>query len=150
LTVARLRRVWAADLTPAQLYELLRLRIDVFAVEQDCVYQDLDGRDLDQDTRHFWIEDGAGEVVACLRLLAEPDGEFLIGRVVTAKSARRRGLANRLMLAALADIGDAPCRLNAQVYATPLYASVGFAPVGEQFLEDGIPHLPMRRQPVRS
>lgn len=150
MTVARLRRVWAADLTPAQLYEVLRLRIEVFGVEQECAYQDLDGRDLDQDARHFWIEDGAGEMVAYLRLLAEPDGEFLIGRVVTAKSARRQGLANRLMLAALADIKDAPCRLNAQVYATPLYSSVGFEPAGEQFLEDGIPHLPMRRQPVRS
>jgi ElaA protein len=145
LTAARLRRAWAADLTTAQLYELLRLRMEVFGVEQKCAYQDLDGRDLESDTRHFWITDGAGEMVAYLRLLAEPGGEFLIGRVVTAKTARRQGLARRLLVAALADIRDAPCVLNAQVYATPLYESVGFVVSGARFLEDGIPHLPMRR-----
>lgn len=140
----RLRRAWAADLTPAELYAILRLRVDVFVVEQNCPYPELDGRDLETDTRHFWVAE-SGTVTACLRLLEDPDGTFRIGRVCTAASARGRGLSRRLMAAALAEVGDHPCVLDAQVYASGLYASFGFVQDGEEYIEDGIPHVNMRR-----
>ena len=146
---ATLRRAWAADLTTEQLYAFLRLRADVFVVEQRGIYQDLDGRDLLHSTRHFWIESESGAPVAYLRLLEEPGGGFRIGRMVTAASARRRGLARRLLLAALAEVGGAPCELGAQIYAVPLYASVGFQTVGEEYLEDGTSHIAMRRPAAR-
>lgn len=145
--VTVLHREWAADLTPARLYALLRLRVDVFVVEQECPYPELDGRDLEPTTRHFWIgsETDPDVPVACLRLLEEPDGGYRIGRVCTARDMRGRGLSRRLMEAALAEVGSAESVLDAQVYASGLYAAFGFRPVGEEFLEDGIPHVTMRR-----
>ncbi|HWC79210.1 MAG TPA: GNAT family N-acetyltransferase [Pseudonocardiaceae bacterium] len=144
---ATLHRAWAADLTPARLYELLRLRINVFVIEQNCPYQELDGRDLEQSTRHFWVEpERPGEPPqATLRLLEDPDGGFHIGRVCTSKSARGRGLSRRLMEAALAEIGDARCVLDSQVPVKGLYERFGFTQQGEEFLEDGIPHITMVR-----
>jgi ElaA protein len=143
---ATLRRAWSADLTPTLLYDLLRLRIAVFVIEQNCPYPELDGRDLDPTTRHFWVVPGPGEELpqAYLRLLAEPDG-YRIGRVCTAAAARGRGLARRLMEAALAEVGHTRCVLDAQVCAQGLYATFGFTPSGEEFLEDGIPHITMVR-----
>ncbi len=140
---ATLRRAWAADLTPAGLYALLRLRISIFVIEQNCPYQELDGLDLLQTTRHFWLESD-GAPIACLRLLEE-DREFRIGRVCTVSELRGRGLSRRLMEAALAEVGDAACALEAQVQAKGVYASFGFVPDGEPYLEDDIPHITMRR-----
>lgn len=143
---ATLRRQWSADLTPAQLYSFLRLRAEVFIIEQSCLYSDLDGRDLESCARHFWLEaDGSSEPQAYLRLLQEPDGVFQIGRVVTARVARGRGYSRRLVEAALVDVGDEECVLNAQTYVVDFYASFGFVPEGEEFIDDGIPHLRMRR-----
>ncbi|SHG10241.1 GNAT family N-acetyltransferase [Streptoalloteichus hindustanus] len=135
------------QLTVPVLYALLRLRSDVFVVEQDCVYPDMDGRDLDPEVLHLWVSpaDDPEEVLACLRVLPEPDGGTRIGRVVTAKAARGRGLAGDLMSAALAEVGSAPCVLSAQTYVRDFYASFGFEAVGEEYLEDGIPHVDMRR-----
>ena len=129
-----------ADLSPYTLYALLRLRIAVFAVEQHCVYQDLDGRDTEPETWHGWVEDG-GEVVACLRVLGAPGSE-VIGRVVTAPGHRDRGLARALMTAALERCAR-PVRIEAQTYLLGWYAAFGFAPCGPEYLEDGIPHTPM-------
>ncbi|HKN99521.1 MAG TPA: GNAT family N-acetyltransferase [Pseudonocardiaceae bacterium] len=145
--VSVLHREWAADLTPARLYALLRLRVDVFVVEQECPYQELDDRDLEPDTRHFWISSDTDPEApaAYLRLLTEPDGGYRIGRVCTARDARGKGLSRRLMEAALADIGDAESVLDAQVQVAGLYASFGYQPVGDEFVEDGIPHITMRR-----
>ena len=136
------------DLDAATLYELLQLRAEVFVEEQACPYPELDGRDLVATTRHFWLRDSGGAVVANLRLLedvTDAEGEFRIGRVCTRLSARGRGHTRLLMEAALAQVGDRPCRLNAQSYLTAMYAGHGFATDGEEFLEDGIPHVPMRR-----
>ncbi|HEY4017433.1 MAG TPA: GNAT family N-acetyltransferase [Pseudonocardiaceae bacterium] len=142
---ATLRRAWSADLTPAGLYALLRLRTSIFVIEQDCPFQELDGLDLLDTTRHFWLEtDSATEPIACLRLLEEADG-FRIGRVCTVKDLRGRGLSRRLMEAALAEVGKASCVLDAQVQAQGFYASFGFRPEGEPYLEDDIPHITMRR-----
>ena len=148
---ASLRRSWGKDLDAATLYELLKLRVEVFVVEQNCPYPELDGRDLQRDTRHFWLEDAAGEVVSTLRLMEEhPDGHkaFRIGRVCTKQEARGNGHTARLMRAALADVGDHPCHLNAQSYLVEMYARHGFVTAGDEFLEDGIPHFPMSRVPA--
>jgi ElaA protein len=142
---ATLRRAWAADLTPALLYALLRLRVSIFVVEQNAAYEELDGLDLLDTTRHFWLEsDAAPGPVACLRLLEEADG-FRIGRVCTVKDLRGQGLSRRLMEAALAEVGDTASVLEAQVQAQGFYAGFGFVPEGEVYLEDDIPHITMRR-----
>lgn len=82
---------WSADLDTTTLYGLLRLRAEAFIVGQNCAYQDLDGRDLDPGTRHFWIKDQDNAVVSGLRLLVDPAGDgFWIGRVCTAEAERGR------------------------------------------------------------
>lgn len=149
---ATLHRAWAIDLTLAQLYALLRLRVEVFVVEQECLYQELDGRDLEAGARHFWVDapnpqDGP---MACVRLLAEDETTFRIGRMCVAKSVRGRGIARRLAEAVIAEIGDADCVLDSQVEAAELYEAFGFRQVGEEFVEDGVPHVTMRRSPRRS
>jgi ElaA protein len=146
---ATLRRVWAADLTPQQLYAVLRLRVEVFVVEQSCAYRELDGVDLVPGTRHFWLEqDRTSEVLAYLRL-TEDAREYRIGRVCTARHARAYGFSRRLMEAALAEVGGAGCVLDAQTYVTDFYASFGFKAIGGEFLDDGIPHVTMRRTATR-
>lgn len=147
VATASLQRSWALDLSVQKLYELLKLRVEVFVVEQACPYPELDGRDLTTETRHFWLEDD-GQVVCTLRLLEEHDDgkkSFRIGRLCTARSARGRGHTTRLLQAALAEVGEAPCRINAQTYLIDMYGKHGFLLDGEEFVEDGIPHVPMRR-----
>lgn len=144
---ATLRRAWAADLDPRTLYELLRLRVEVFVVEQASAYPELDGRDLDDGTRHYWYA-GPGTpqpVLGYLRLLEEPTGELRVGRVCTAAPARGRGLARKLMEAALAEVGDRACVLDAQQHLTGFYRDFGFVPDGPAYDWDGVPHVPMRR-----
>lgn len=143
-----LRRSPAGDLDAPTLYALLRLRTDVFVVEQSCPYPELDGRDLEPQTRHFWLEDAGGEVVSTLRLLEDRvDGPavFRIGRVCTRASERGRGHTTRLMRAALAEVGGQPCRISAQTYLADMYARHGFTRDGPEFDEDGIAHVPMLR-----
>ena len=137
-------RSGGAELSPEALYGLLRLRVDVFVVEQTCAYPELDGRDLDAATVHLWAGPGTAPT-AYLRLLTEPTGDRRIGRVCTAAGARGRGLARRLMVAALAEIGDAACVLDAQSHLTRLYGGFGFVPNGPGYDWDGVAHVPMRR-----
>ncbi|MFD4354708.1 GNAT family N-acetyltransferase [Nocardia sp. NPDC058518] len=141
-----LRRSWAADLDAATPYRLLRLRVDVFVVEQECAYPELDGRDLLASTRHFWLDDGS--VLGTLRLLEEVvDGatSYRIGRVCIAPLARKHGYTTRLMRAALAETGSATVRLDAQSHLVDMYAKFGFAVDGPEYDDDGIMHTPMRR-----
>lgn len=140
--LATIRCAAFADLPAATAYRLLALRQEVFVVEQDCPYLDLDGRDLEPDARHLWVED-SGVPVAYLRVLADP-GALRVGRVVTAPSARGRGLAAALVRRAVAGAGDRDVVLDAQSHLVAWYAGLGFAPDGPEFLEDGIPHRPMR------
>jgi len=130
------------ELTAPALYGILKLRAEVFVVEQACAYLDPDGRDLEPSTRHLWSEDGSGAVIAALRVLAEPDGASSIGRVVTAPEHRSQGLAADLVRRALAD-APRPVRINAQSHLVDWYARFGFAVAGAAFVEDGIPHTPM-------
>lgn len=143
-----------ADLDTPTLYALLRLRVDVFVVEQKCPYAELDGRDTEPGTVHLWLPDpeadpgpgGPAAPAAYARLLIDPDGTARIGRVCTAPGARGRGLAARLVTHALSLIGDRSCVLDAQSYLVGFYRGLGFWPTGPEYLDDGIPHVPMRRE----
>jgi ElaA protein len=144
---ATVHRAWAADLDARMLYELLRLRVDVFVVEQACPYGELDGRDLEDRARHYWLGGPGGreQVLGCLRLLKEPGGEYHIGRLCTAPSARGRGLGVRLLEAALGEVGDGVCVLDAQKHLADFYRGYGFVASGPDYDWDGVVHVPMRR-----
>jgi ElaA protein len=131
------------------LYALMRLRVDVFVVEQTCPYPELDGRDTEPGTRHVW-HSVDGRPVGYLRIMDEPDGGARIGRVCVDRSQRGTGLARRLMTAALDRIGERTCVLDAQSHLAGFYAGLGFQPDGPEFVEDGIPHVPMCRPGSRS
>jgi ElaA protein len=138
-----LRHARFAELDAATLYALLQLRVDVFVVEQHCPYPELDGRDREPHTIHLWLEhDGAPS--AYLRILEDP-GAARIGRVCTAPAHRGGGLSGRLLAAALALVGDRRCELSAQSHLARFYGRFGFQVTGPEFVEDGIPHLPMAR-----
>ncbi|WOC13791.1 GNAT family N-acetyltransferase [Gordonia sp. MP11Mi] len=138
-----------ADLDPATLHGILKLRVDVFVVEQNCPYPEIDGRDAEPSTIHFWCADPDGAPVATARLLVDglADGrsELRIGRVCTRHELRGTGLASAILDAVVAEIGDRPSVLDAQARLGDMYARWGYAVVGPQFVEDGIPHVPMRR-----
>lgn len=138
---ARLR-----DLDPLTLYALLRLRTDVFVVEQQCAYPELDGRDADLGTEHLWLE-ADGAPVATLRILRGDGAAYRVGRVATHRDHRGRGYASRLVTEALRRTGDEVVEIEAQTYLQEWYERFGFRRTGPDFLEDGIPHLPMRREP---
>jgi len=138
-----LHRAGPSDLDVPTLYALLRLRTDVFVVEQACPYPELDGRDLEPGTEHRWYGDDAGPT-AYLRLLAEPGGATRIGRVVTRPDARGAGLAKALVESVLAD-HDGPVLADAQAHLAGWYEALGFEITGPEYLEDDIPHVPMRR-----
>lgn len=142
-----LRAASFRDLDTTTLYAILKLRGDVFVVEQECAYPDLDGRDTEPGTRHVWVERD-GEVRAYLRILREEERER-IGRVATAKSARGAGLAGRLLAEALEIIGNRDSVLDAQAHLTGFYTRFGYQPSGPEYLEDGIPHRPMFRAAPR-
>ncbi|HEX7167731.1 MAG TPA: GNAT family N-acetyltransferase [Acidimicrobiales bacterium] len=150
--VAAVRSARFAELSTATLYGVLRLRAEVFVVEQQCVYLDLDGRDTDPTTTHWWIEGDGGDVLAYLRLLRVPSSDDVsgrkagsaIGRVVTAGGLRNRGLGSRLLTAALR-VAPRPVRIDAQSRLVPWYATFGFVTTGDEFLEDGIAHVPLQR-----
>jgi ElaA protein len=128
------------------LYRILKLRVDVFVVEQNSPYPELDGRDLEQGARLVWAQraDEAGDVVGTLRLVDDGDA-VRIGRVATAVSARAAGLAGRLMSRALELTAKRDTVLDAQSYLQRWYEKFGYAVDGDEFVEDGIAHVPMRR-----
>ncbi len=131
------------DLDPLTLYRLLELRVAVFVVEQACAYPELDGRDTEPATRHLWVEsDGLPD--AYLRILQEPDGTARIGRVATAPERRGAGLATALVRRALELTAPDTVVLSAQSHLAGWYAQLGFVVDGPEFLDDGIPHVPMR------
>src|SRR5512132_1881756 len=105
----RLRRARFAELSPYEVYGLCRLRVDVFVVEQECPYPELDGRDVEPTTEHLWWQSG-DEIAATIRVLDDGDSRA-IGRVATAVGFRGRGLAARLIEEGIALCGDAPVTL---------------------------------------
>ena len=130
-------------------YRLWQLRESVFVVEQQCPYAELDGRDLEPGTLHVWVQDDAAPV-AYLRILDDGSAPARIGRVLVASSARGKGLADALMRRALDEIGVRDSVLDAQSYLADWYRKFGYERTGTEFLDDGIPHIPMRRPAGRS
>lgn len=134
------------DLTPAELYEIMQLRNEVFVVEQNCVYQDADNKD--QPSYHL-MGRGGDKLIAYTRIIppgiayAEPS----IGRVVTSPSVRRTGAGRELMLRSIELVhelfGKQPLRIGAQLYLRDFYASLGFLQTSDIYLEDGIEHVEM-------
>lgn len=139
------------QLTTHQLYELMRLRVDVFVVEQTCPYPELDGKDTLDGVYHL-LGYHNDEIVACARLL--PAGTTFdnvsIGRVVTKQTARGGGLGHQLLKEALKQC-DAlwpkqTIDIGAQEHLREFYACHGFHVISDSYLEDGIPHVDMRRE----
>lgn len=146
-----------AELSGAEVYGLLQLRAAVFVVEQGCVFLDPDDRDTHPQTRHALVGPDPLRPLATARLLptgmsdgpaSEAQGRS-IGRVVTASAARGEGLAGRLLDAFVEEAGEGLLTLNAQARLEGYYARWGFLRSGEDFLEDDILHVPMRREPTR-
>jgi ElaA protein len=137
-----------ADLDARLLHDLMRLRVDVFVVEQECPYPELDGRDTEPSTWHAWTTlPGTDAPTAYLRALAESDGSLRIGRVCTHRDHRGQALAAQLMRRVLDEAADRVVVLDAQTYLAAWYQRFGFVPAGPEFVEDGIPHIPMIRRP---
>jgi len=134
------------ELSNGQLYQILALRTQVFVVEQDCPYQDMDG--LDQQAGHLCGMQG-NDLVAYLRLLG-PGVKYVepaIGRVIICEDRRGYGLGRELMLQGMqGTAGRYPgegIRLSAQSHLADFYCDLGFQPTGEEYLEDNIPHIEM-------
>ncbi len=137
------------DLRSFELYELLRLRSEVFVVEQQCIYQDMDGHD--QEAMHL-LGVQHGELQAYARCFA-PGVKFAeasIGRVLTRSTCRGAGLGHALMEQAVLAVsqvwGPKAIRIGAQAQLVAFYARHGFVEVGEPYIEDGIPHIEMLRE----
>lgn len=138
------------QLSTYQLYDFLRLRTDVFVVEQTCPYPELDGLDTHPETYHLlgYRDD---KLTAYARLLpaglSYPDAS--IGRVVTAKTERGNGCGNELIRQAIIQLytlwPDAPITIGAQHHLMDFYGAHGFKAISEQYIEDGIPHIDMRK-----
>lgn len=132
------------ELSVYELYEIMKARVDIFVVEQNCPYYELD--DKDQNAYHVFYRDEEG-IQAYLRVLDKGVSfeEAALGRVISRK--RRCGLATKLLQegikVAREKYGATELRIEAQVYARTLYEKVGFVKVSDEFLEDGIPHIEM-------
>jgi ElaA protein len=134
-----------AELDPVLLYEILRLRVEVFVVEQRAAYPEIDGRDVEPGALLLWVSDEAG-VLGTARLLRDPDGVARIGRVATAARVRGTGIGAALMRRALELRGEGPTVLDAQAHLADWYGRFGFVVSGPAFVEDDIPHVPMGRE----
>lgn len=137
------------ELTTAELYAILRLRSEVFIIEQNCAYQDLDNSD--QKALHLMGTDDGGQLLAYTRIFA-PGIKFTeasIGRVVTSPLARGKGAGRELMERSISELqqhyGVIPIKIGAQQYLQRFYTSLGFEQTSDTYLEDGIPHIEMLR-----
>lgn len=135
-----------------QLFEILQFRIDVFVVEQECAYRELDEYDRQPETVHLFGRDEVEDLIAYARLL--PPGsrfpEANIGRFVVRADSRKQGVGHQLLQTALKEISDCwaqtPIRISAQEYLQAFYEQYGFIRVSEVYLEDGIPHVEMVKE----
>lgn len=148
-----------SQLTSQQIYLLIKLRVDVFVVEQFCAYTELDGRDLEDYTMHVFATSN-GIPVAYARVLTPPDFKktntlvepesIYIGRVVVAKPWRGQGVARALMQRVLnhcqQHYPSSDQALSAQVQIKAFYTSLGFVTCSDEYMEDGIAHVDMRRR----
>lgn len=140
------------ELTCDQLFDLLQLRVDVFVVEQQCAYAELDVFDRHAETRHLSGSDERGQLIAYARILP-PELKFAeasLGRFVVKREARGKGVGHELLSTALEVIqkewpGNA-VRIHAQEYLKQFYARYGFTRISNVYLEDGIPHVEMVKE----
>jgi ElaA protein len=140
------------ELEKDELYQVLQLRAAIFVVEQECAYQDLDGKD--RKALHVLGKEN-GEMVAYTRVFGPGDyfEDASIGRVAVRGDYRGKGLGVEIMKASLDVVavrfGHVKIALSAQQYLEQFYKDMGFLPIGETYLEDGIPHIRMVRDPGR-
>lgn len=142
-----------AELDVPTLYALLKLRCEVFVVEQTCPYLDVDGEDLVGENRHLlgWRDN---QLIAYARILKSnaSDAPVAIGRVIVSGQARGEKLGIELMKHAVASCErhwpQSPLYLSAQAHLQAFYAQFGFTPATDIYDEDGIPHIGMRREPL--
>lgn len=135
-----------AELTKDQLYSIIKERINIFIVEQNCPYPELD--DLDQGSYHLFFEE-EGEIRAYCRI--SPKGlkyeEVSIGRVIVKEAYRRNGIASVLVRSAIdfveTELNETEIKIQAQDHLRSFYGSFGFKSISETYLEDGIPHVDM-------
>lgn len=134
------------ELTTQELYDILQLRSEVFVVEQDCVYQDIDGKD--QKALH--VLGYKNNVVVAYTRIFKPGDYFekaSIGRVVVAKKERQHKYGYDIMEASIQAIkehyNETNIKISAQCYLNKFYNNLGFKAIGEDYLEDGIPHIAM-------
>ena len=142
------RKSWG-ELTTAELYSILKLRTDVFFVEQRIDEEELDNRDQEAATEHLWIQDDVG-TAAYLRVLSDDvathlDAHRIVGRVVVRADRRGEGLAKVLFADVIERHGHESLLLHAQEYIAPLYAGFGFEEFGGVYVEAGLAHVSMYR-----
>ena len=133
------------ELTLNELYKIMQLRSQVFVVEQNCIYQDLD--DIDKISYHLFIKGNNDMIKAYLRIFEKDKDTAQIGRVVTEEKERKKGYATKLMEKGIQLIKNEMKKnkvyLEGQVYCKDLYLKLGFEIISDEFLEDGIPHYKM-------
>ncbi len=133
-------------LTPDELYALLQLRIDVFMIEQDCLYQELDGKD--SESIHLLLSDNQ-QLLGYARVLFDSEKNALsFGRIVNRKNLRGQGLGKLMMEAIMSYLKEhhnhTPVVISAQCYLKSFYENYGFITEGDSYLEDGLPHIKMK------
>ena len=136
----------------SQLFEIFQLRVDVFVVEQQCAYRELDEFDRHPEARHISGHDETGRLIAYSRLL--PPGlrfpEVNLGRFVVRADSRKQGIGHQLLRAALQEISccwpQPPIRIAAQEYLQKFYSQYGFIRMSDVYSEDGIPHVEMVKE----
>ncbi len=134
------------DLKIEEVYGILKARNEVFVVEQQCTYQDCDGKD--KWAYHLYLEEN-GEIIAYLRILYKGIlfDEITIGRVLVSKIHRRRNIGRDMMIKAIRfieeELNENAIRISAQLYLVDFYTSLGFKQVSDEYLEDDIPHIEM-------
>ena len=142
-----------SELTTAQLYALLKLRCEVFVIEQNCLYEELDGEDLVGENRHI-LAVQEGEIVAYARILKSEDPlePVVIGRVIVSSQLRGQKLGEQLMAFTLEvcqqQWPDKSIYLGAQAHLKHFYARFGFSAVTPEYDEDGILHIGMAKDPT--
>lgn len=134
------------ELKVEEIYKILELRNEVFIVEQQCAYQDCDGKD--ENAYHLYLQDN-GEIIAYLRILKKGVSfdEISIGRVLVHKNYRGKGISREMMLKAInfieLNLNEKEIKIQAQSYLVNFYKSLGFKETSNEYLEDNIPHIDM-------
>ena len=140
------------QLSTDQLFDFLKLRMDVFVVEQQCAYRELDDHDRHEETRHLSGHNESSQLIAYARLL--PPGlrfpEVNLGRFVVKAELRKKGIGHQLLQTALKEISGywpkISIRISAQDYLQTFYEQYGFIRISDVYLEDGIPHVEMVKE----